>query len=199
MSLGFNSNVDVGGAVYHVQTEDRGLLHPFVDTVVLIGGQVVHRRSASYEDLVDGAGVDESLLRERVEKQHQEILAAIRAGSLSFNDHHPYPIVARLCNPTSWLAGGEASLEIEVLSRAEQHPIAGVDVLVLIEGTEGEHASQFAAQTGTDGRARLNFRMPLLTEHAAPALVIRARRAGVEDQLRYRLRARSRDSAPPER
>ena len=41
MSMGFNSNVEVGDAVYHVQTEDRGLQHPFVDTVVLSGGRVV--------------------------------------------------------------------------------------------------------------------------------------------------------------
>ncbi len=35
MGLGFNSNVELGATVYHVQTEDRGLHHPFVDTVVL--------------------------------------------------------------------------------------------------------------------------------------------------------------------
>ena len=66
MKLGFNSNVEVGGVVYHVQTEDRGLNHPFVDTVVLAGGRVVHHRSASYLDLLSGETLDEAALGERV-------------------------------------------------------------------------------------------------------------------------------------
>ena len=60
MSTGFNSNVEARGAVYHVQTEDRGLQHPFVDTVVLSGGRVVYRRSVGYQDLLNGAAMDEA-------------------------------------------------------------------------------------------------------------------------------------------
>ncbi len=38
MNFGFNSNVRVGDVMYHVQTEDRGPSHPFLDTVVYHGG-----------------------------------------------------------------------------------------------------------------------------------------------------------------
>ncbi len=86
MSTGFNSNVEVGGAVYHVQTEDRGLQHPFVDTVVLSGGQVVYRRSVGYEDLLSGDPIDEAALGARIEKQHREILEGVRAGSLKLGE-----------------------------------------------------------------------------------------------------------------
>ena len=49
MNFGFNSNVRVGSDTFHVQTEDRGPSHPFLDTVVYLSGRVVYKRSASYE------------------------------------------------------------------------------------------------------------------------------------------------------
>ena len=216
MGLGFNSNVELGAAVYHVQTEDRGLHHPFVDTVVLFGGRVLYRRSDSYQDLLRGTALDEAALRARVEGQHLEVMEALRAGSLSLEDNHPAEIEVKLCNPTSWLVAGQASLEVEVLSRAERKPISGVEVQASIEGAEGEGAkaakaesgqtegaererktSQFAAQTDADGRARLHFRMPKVADHGNPALVIRARGARAQDQIRYRLRPKRRETEPP--
>src|SRR5579871_2940594 len=114
MKLGFNSNVEVGAAVYHVQTEDRGLLHPFVDTVVLAGGRVVHRRSSSYQDLLSGQTPSEAALRRRVEGQHREVVDGLRSGTLAIDDPRQSGLALRLCNPTSWLAEGRASLEVEV-------------------------------------------------------------------------------------
>src|ERR1700688_791040 len=85
MNFGFNSNVRVGGALYHVQTEDRGPTHPFLDTVVYQSGRVVHRRSTSYADYA-GSTDAESLaqqLHERLAQQHREVIAGLEAGSLS--------------------------------------------------------------------------------------------------------------------
>jgi hypothetical protein len=200
MTTGFNSNVEVGGAVYHVQTEDRGLQHPFVDTVVLSGGRVVYRRSVGYQDLLSAAApVDEAALAARIEQQHQEILEGMRDGSLPIEKRYLPAITARLCNPTSWLVAGQASLEVEVLLRPERRPVAGADVQVSIEGAGEGEESQFTSQTDAYGRARLRFRMPLLGDHPSPFLVIRARGAGAEDLLRYRLKAKTPDPAPPAR
>jgi len=199
MSTGFNSNVEARGAVYHVQTEDRGLQHPFVDTVVLSGGQVVYRRSVGYQDLLNGATLDDALLGERIEQQHREILEGVRAGSLPLDERKPAAVAVRLCNPTSWLVAGQASLEVEVLSRPERRPVAGADVQVSIEGAGDGETSQFASQTSVDGRARLRFRMPQLGDHPNPALVIRVSGAVAGDQLRYRLKPKPRDAAPPTR
>jgi hypothetical protein len=199
MTTGFNSNVEVGGAVYHVQTEDRGLQHPFVDTVVLSGGRVVYRRTVGYQDLLSGAALDEAALGTRIELQHREILEGVRAGSLPLDERKPLAVAVRLCNPTSWLVAGQAALEIEVLSRPERRPLAGADVQVRIEGvTEGE-MSQFGSQTGVDGRARLRFRMPQLSDHPNPALIIQVQGTGAQDQLRYRLKPRPRGAVPPAR
>jgi hypothetical protein len=199
MSIGFNSNVQVGGAVYHVQTEDRGLQHPFVDTVVLSGGQVLYRRSSGYQDLLAEKALDEAALGARIEQQHREILEAVGAGSLPLDERKPAAIAVKLCNPTSWLAAGQASLDVEVLSRPDRRPVAGADIEVSIEGLGEAATLQFASQTDTQGRALLQFRMPALGDHPNPALVIRARGAGAEDHLRYRLKPRPRDTAPPVR
>ena len=83
MKFGFNSKVQVGPDVYDVQTEDRGAAHPFIDTLVLIRGRVAYRHSTSYEDLAATGALDQAILRARVEKQHREILDALRAGALS--------------------------------------------------------------------------------------------------------------------
>ena len=82
MSLGFNSKVQVGERFCDVQTEDRGLRHPFIDTLVLCQGQVLHRRSTSYSDLLASGAPDQEALRLRVERQHQEVLKALRDGAL---------------------------------------------------------------------------------------------------------------------
>jgi hypothetical protein len=196
MSTGFNSNVEVEGAVYHVQTEDRGLQHPFVDTVVLSGGRVVYRRTVGYQDLLSAGAMDEAALGARIEQQHQEILEGVRDGSLPLEESQPAAIAVRLCNPTSWLVDGQVSLEVEVRLRPERRPVAGADVQVSIEGADKGQTSLFASQTGADGRARLGFRMPRLADHPNPALIIRVRAAGAEDHLRYRLKPKPSDTAP---
>ena len=61
MNFGFNSNVNVGSTTYHVQTEDRGPSHPFLDTVVYLAGQVVYKRSTSYKDFATAWNLRESI------------------------------------------------------------------------------------------------------------------------------------------
>jgi len=197
MKLGFNSNVEVGGVVYHVQTEDRGLNHPFVDTVVLAGGRVVHRRSASYQDLLRGEALDQAALGDRVDQQHREVVDGLRSGLLVFEEPRPSAMAVRLCNPTSWLAAGEASLEVEVLSAPEKRPVSGVEVIAFIERGDGAEPVTFGSQTGADGRALLRFRMPDLGDDENPALVIGLAGGATEASLRYRLKAKPSTEAPP--
>ena len=64
MNFGFNSNVRSGDTLYHVQTEDRGPSHPYLDTVVYEAGRVVYKRSTSYADFAktaDAGGLQKQL------------------------------------------------------------------------------------------------------------------------------------------
>jgi hypothetical protein len=52
MLFGHNSNVTVGTEIVHVQTENRGANHAFIDTTVHWKGRVLHRRTNNYQDLL---------------------------------------------------------------------------------------------------------------------------------------------------
>jgi hypothetical protein len=51
MSSGFNTDVQVGEQLFHVQTEDRGPNPYVIDTAVYRSGRVLLRRSTDYEPL----------------------------------------------------------------------------------------------------------------------------------------------------
>ena len=81
MITGFNTDVPYEGHVYHVQTEDRGKDNPFLESLVYIGGTIIAKKRTPYTGSLnedDGQGALASLLK----RQHQVIIAAIRAGRI---------------------------------------------------------------------------------------------------------------------
>jgi hypothetical protein len=190
MKYGFNSKVQIGPEFYDVQTEDRGASHPFIDTLVLIQGRVVYRHSTSYEDLAASGALDQAILRARVEKQHREILEALRGGVLSLDKAAPVKkegLAVRLLNAGSWLESGHVSLDIEVSSKGGGQPVTGAQVEAFIEGGAGAPESHFA-QTDAEGRTSLEFPFPTLNESSLAALVIRAHMGEGLEELRYQLK-----------
>lgn len=200
MKFGFNSKAQVGADVYDVQTEDRGEAHPFIDTLVLIRGRVVYRHSTSYEDLAASGALDQAILRARVEKQHREILEALRGGALSLEKggldkgtrESQKGIAVKLLNAGSWLESGHVSLDIEVSSKGDGEPVTGAKVEAFIEGVSGAPKS-FFAQTDAAGRTSLQFPFPNLSEPSLGALVIRAHIAKGRGELRYQLKPKRSD------
>ena len=195
MSFGFNSKAQIGDAVYDVQTEDRGVSHPFIDTLVLIKGRVVYRHRASYEDLAMSGAADQAILRARVEKQHREILEALREGALTLEKAAPAPaggIVVRLLNAASWLKAGQVSLDISVSSKVGEKPVTEAQVEAFIEDGAGAPEIHLA-HTDAAGRTSFQFAFPTLAEPASAALVIRARAAEVREELRYQLKPKKAD------
>ncbi len=81
MITGFNTDVKYEGRVYHVQTEDRGDKNPVLESLVYLGGIIIAKKQTSYgDDLREGA--TEEVIATRLKKQHQIIIAAIRAGRI---------------------------------------------------------------------------------------------------------------------
>lgn len=190
MKYGFNSKVQIAAESYDVQTEDRGATHPFIDTLVLIQGRVVYRHSTSYEDLAASGALDQAILRARVEKQHREILEALRAGALSLEKTPPpnrEGLAVKLLNAGSWLESGRVSLDIEVSSERGGQPVTGARVEAFIEGGAGAPESHFA-KTNAEGRTSLQFPFPTLAEPSLAALVIRAQVGEGREELRYQLK-----------
>ena len=81
MITGFNTDVEYGGVVYHVQTEDKGLDSPIILSLVYSGGAILASKRSPYADLL-ASGFSEAALAERLKRQHRLICAAIHAGRI---------------------------------------------------------------------------------------------------------------------
>jgi hypothetical protein len=209
VSSGFNSDVHVGEKLYHVQTEDRGPARPILDTVVYQNGMVLCRRSSNYESFAASAEFTPEALRHRVEVQHRQVIEDLRSGALAeevatarqkaqekaqqkANEQAAASAIQiKLLNPDSWLTAGTVSLDLAILSRADQQPKAGVHIEAMIEG-----ALQEARHSGTSddqGRVQIQFPFPPLGKGDL-ALVIYAKTDSAKDEIRFAMRSRSKST-----
>jgi hypothetical protein len=201
MVFGHNSNVAIGPDTVHVQTEDRGIAHPVIDTTVHWKGRVLHRRTNNYKDLLPLDAGKEAELKVRVDEQHRAVVEELRSGALhvAIPDRQaplPAPVELRpavpaglkvdLTNSRSWLSGRNATLELLVRD-GSGNPVANAAAKARVEGA----ASPFEAATETSpaGIATLRFEMPRLTGDE-PALVIEVAHNGANGHLRFQLRAK---------
>ena len=89
MVMGFNTDINHDGVVYHVQTEPRK--DAGIDTTVYTRGAVVHRFKSSYQDLLDLPDYSEDKLKRRLEEQHRLVIARIRGGEIKSPAEHAGP------------------------------------------------------------------------------------------------------------
>lgn len=211
MNFGFNSNVRVGSATYHVQTEDRGPSHPFLDTVVYMAGRVVYKRSTNYKKFASGV-VPESLekkLHERLAQQHHEVIAELEAGTLPVDGRKKAAPAAasaakiadknealdlRLTNAKSWFAAGNAILEIELREKNSGQPVSDADIEACLEHDK-QRIPCADACTDANGCATLKFAMPPNVEEGS-SLVVRAANGSRRGELRFRLKSKPHDKTP---
>ena len=200
MSSGFNTDVQIGSEVFHVQTEDRGPAHSVIDTVVYQDGRVLHRRSSNYRHFAESEEFDHEGLRDRVEEQHRSVIEDLRSGVLepqiaaaaATQDGRPGGIQMQLLNPASWLTGGHIFLDVELVRRADRGPQPGVEVQAFIDGAIED--KRYSEMTDSQGRARLRFSLPPLGKGDL-TLVIRAATPSGNDELRFAMRSRAKSSS----
>jgi hypothetical protein len=197
MKLGFNSNLQLPDAVYHVQTEEHGAGHPSIDTLVLRQGQVLYRHTTSYHDLLANGRADQTALLARVERQHRDILHALQEGSLQLDnfapqlvEEQPLTVEIKVHNLQTSHSEGRAALEVEVCSRSDGRPVVGAEIAAEIEGGEGL-PQKIIAQTNARGRARLQFSLPESSNLETAAVVIHALTPYGRGQLRFRLKPKT--------
>jgi len=81
MITGFNTDVRHEGHVYHVQSEDRGKDNKILESLIYVGGTIVAKKRTPYPGPIAGdAGQAE--LTSLLKRQHQVIIAAIKAGRI---------------------------------------------------------------------------------------------------------------------
>src|SRR6188472_3079765 len=74
--LGYNHNVRYRGLVFHVQTEDSGLLNPHLFTHLFHEGVIVSTRKLVYD-----AGSNEDAIKALMQAQHKAVMKDLRKGS----------------------------------------------------------------------------------------------------------------------
>ena len=79
MITGFNTDIKHNDKVYHIQTEDKGLQNPYIESLVYVGGEILASKKTSYAEQAK-TGIDEKWIGSLMEQQHRTMIAAIKRG-----------------------------------------------------------------------------------------------------------------------
>jgi hypothetical protein len=83
LEKGFNTDISVEGAQYHIQTEDWGETNPFLVTRVFREGAVLKSFKTSYREVLAKAPKsDRQAIRLAMREQHERILDRVISGQL---------------------------------------------------------------------------------------------------------------------
>ena len=74
--LGYNHNVRHRGLIFHVQTEDSGVLSPHLFTHLFHGGVIISTRKLVYDN-----GSAEEVVKSLMQSQHKAVLKDLKAGT----------------------------------------------------------------------------------------------------------------------
>ncbi len=110
MLTGFNTDIEYDGVTYHVQTEDRGSTNPLIESLVYVKGEILATRRTEYSNLLE-AGAERPSIQILMERQHRNIVDAIRSGRIDLVTTPPVgsasdTTVSRRSPATTRLGGG---------------------------------------------------------------------------------------------
>lgn len=201
MIFGHNTNLTVGEAHYHVQTEDRGTSHAFIETTVYERGRLLHKRTIDYRNMLPLDAAKQASLKQRLDEQHRAVVEEIRSGALKLTVAEAKPVVPvapaveaqpgprlklRIMNGADWLKAGKATLKVRVTDELG-NSLPKARVVAKMEGTA--EPVEVSSMTDMEGIAGLEFAMPKFTV-ADPFLVLEANWGPVLGRMRLQLKAR---------
>ncbi len=89
MITGYNSDVRHGNRVFHVQTEDKGVGNPKIETLIYLGGEILDSYRGTYEDLLADPMVQDQVIQARMDEQHKSIIRDIKNGKYDTTPSDP--------------------------------------------------------------------------------------------------------------
>jgi len=212
MITGFNTDVDYMGRIFHVQTEDRGLDNPIIESLVYCGGEIVESRRHSYSDLAAAGGVSEDEILARMEGQHKTLIREIRNGRFDPESMKPFghniisnrsldevvvdflqqhgeigPLRLEVSDGFVLGKGSHATVRIRVVEERTERPIAGADVKLTLISNRDRPRELFAGVTDAAGEVDAAVVIP--DEPSAElAVLLRATAAGRRAVLQRQVR-----------
>ena len=84
MQKGFNSDIQVRGKTYHVQTEDWGAANPYIVSRVFVSGAVLKTVKVPYDEAIQTETLKNlEALKIALRKQHNRICDQIFQGEIT--------------------------------------------------------------------------------------------------------------------
>jgi hypothetical protein len=83
MQKGYNSDIQVKGQTYHVQTEDWGAQNPYLVSRIFCNGAVVKTIKTPHEEALRNGGIRTSdALQTALKQQHNRVLDQLFSGTI---------------------------------------------------------------------------------------------------------------------
>ena len=194
MVTGFNTDVEYEGRVYHVQTEDKGIDNPIIETLVYRGGEILAAVRTSYADLKPKFA--EAAIASRIETQHNQVLLDVRGGKFEVRKPRPFgegiitsrsfdevvleflrselgedPLVVAVQEPSVLPEGSTVRLVVLVRRARSQAGVALADVRARLLSSAGKPKNLGQGKTGPDGVAAIDVAIPEIGRGAAALLI----------------------------
>jgi len=133
---GFNTDIKHNEKVYHIQTEDKGLQNPYIESLVYVGGEILASKKTSYAEHVK-TGVDEKWIGSLMEQQHRTMIAAIKRGRFD-SPADPTKVVPP-SRPTIQVPTPTGMAAVAETETAEEKTLDQVIIDYLASEAESEH------------------------------------------------------------
>ncbi|HUR80564.1 MAG TPA: hypothetical protein VM733_07345 [Thermoanaerobaculia bacterium] len=135
MITGFNTDIKHNEKVYHVQTEDKGVGNPYIESLVYVGGEILASKKTSYAEQLK-TGVDDKWIGGLMEQQHRTMIAAIKRGRFD----QPADVTKTSPEPrTHTLTSEPLSETAAPLAIDEEKTLDQVIIDYLVSEAESEH------------------------------------------------------------
>ena len=145
MITGFNTDIRHNDRVYHVQTEDKGLNNPYIESLVYVGGEILASKKTSYAEKIQ-AGSDDKAIGVLMEQQHKTIIAAIKRGRFDSAIPAKGPAGATVISTVPSVETLVARPEPVVAPAAEERTLDQVIIDYLASEAESEHLEMSIVQ-----------------------------------------------------
>lgn len=143
MITGFNTDIKHNEKVYHVQTEDKGVGNPYIESLVYVGGEILASKKTSYAEQLK-TGVDDKWIGGLMEQQHRTMIAAIKRGrfdqpaDVTKTAQEPRPTAADVLFPEP-AAAAPVAPAAPALAIDEEKTLDQVIIDYLASEAESEH------------------------------------------------------------
>ncbi|MFC2171672.1 hypothetical protein ACFLU6_03455 [Acidobacteriota bacterium] len=183
MIVGYNVEIEHAGRTYHIQTEDMGTDEAMIETLVYIGGRIIHSERTTYRDMLEHCK-DADIMR-IMEMQHKRVIQTIRSGRFEEGPKKPFgeeffssaksfdQVVLDFLEQDAedsleLVLKGDAPLKsgqnniIRVLARTSisKEPVPNASILVTLVDKDEESKEVTQAATGEDGTADITVHIP---------------------------------------